>query len=833
LSAFYFSGLNSVLFSAAKFYIRKKNLLQKNLVTFLLLVFSTTAFAQFTSEGKVVDAKNKQALAFVNIGISGSNQYASTDIDGKFTFQSSQPITEIILSYVGYETQIYKISGAKNVIIAMEKRSYDLNEVEVLPGINPAHRIIKLASENRDKNNPDQIHSYICNTYSKTYWDLVYNKDEVQNKNDSSKVDSLKSRLRLFSENSHLLMMESVTERKFLFPGNLKETVIGAKVSGFKEPSFSTTATDLQPFGFYDDHFKILGKDYLNPITAGSTSKYFFNLEDTLFQEKDTVYIISFRPLKGKNFDGLEGLLYINTNGYAIQNVIAAPYDKGLVDIKIQQQYSFIENKQWFPEQLNYELHYKKYPTKYVGMKLTGKTYIKGIQLEAPLKKKEFDEKTIVMAPDAAGKDDHYWESHRTDTLDSKEKKTYAIIDSLGKKQHFDRILKIFESLVTFQIPIYFISIDLNKIIGVNDYEIIRGGIGLHTNDKLSRRFSFGGYVGYGYKDSITKYGSDLKINLKKDSKDNFIKILYSKDLSEPARSQYFYPKYNFNRNSMTYRMDYTEQKEISVNFRAFKYLTANIAYNESFRIPKYDYLFLPERKDPTLTSIGFRSDEIRVKGRYAYKEKMVQAFGQMLSDGTKYPVVYFGYTKGLKGYSSFSNYNYNKVSAGIEKEFLIKNVGRTKILLEGGYLKGNVPYSFLYNGNGSFTNENYLYVENSFQTMGIYEFVSDKYVNLFFSHNFGSLLFKRPKFQPQVIIFTNAGYGSLMHPEQHQNLDFKTMEKGYYESGMLINNIARVNYYNIVYFGIGGGVFMRYGPYSYADPEDNLAYKLSFTITF
>ncbi|MCW3105471.1 MAG: hypothetical protein JWO09_3911 [Bacteroidetes bacterium] len=808
--------------------------MRNTLLSLLLIVLASAAYAQYSMEGKVIDADKKQPLAFVNIGISGQQGGTSTDIDGKFRISSATEFSTLTFSYVGYEALEFPVwRNEKNVVIALHKKSYELNEVEVLPGENPAHRIIKLASKNRNKNNPDKIGSYVCNTYSKTYWDLVYNNEEVKDKSDSSKVDSLKSQLRIFSESSHLLMMESVTERKFLYPENLKETVTGTKVSGFKDPSFSTSATDLQPFSFYDDYFKILGKEYLNPISRGSTSNYFFVLEDTLFQEKDSVFVISYRPFKGKNFDGLEGVLYINSNGYAIQNVIATPYDKGLIEIKIQQQYAFMEGKQWFPEQLNYELRYKKYPTKYVGMKLTGKSYISNVQLGVPLRKKEFSEKTIVMAPDAAGKDEAYWQAHRRDTLDAREQKTYVVLDSLGKKQHFDQTLKIMEALFTFQIPVSIISIDLNKILGFNDYELVRGGIGLHTNRKLSQWFSTGGYVGYGYKDSITKFGFDARVNLQKDSKDYFIKALYSRDIAEPGKTQYFYTKYNFNRSSMTYRMDYIEQKELSVNFRAFNYLTASVAWNESFRIPRYDYIFLPNREDPTETSIGFRSAEIRIKGRYAYKEQMVQAFGQMLSDGTRYPVLYFAYSKGLKGISPFANYDYNKVSLGIEKSFLIKNLGRTKMLLEGGYLEGNVPYSYLFNGNGSNNNGSYLYVENTFQTMGLYEFVSDRYVNLFFSHDFGSLLFKRPKFQPQLIVFTNIGFGSLAHPEQHRNIELKTMEKGYYESGLLINNLIKVNYYNIVYLGLGGGAFMRYGPYADVEPEKNVAYKLSLVITF
>lgn len=797
------------------------------------LLIGLAAQAQYTVEGKITDVSGRQPLAFVNVGIPGQSSGTSTDIDGKFKLTSAQPVQKIVCTYVGYETVEYSVGAEKQVVIRMQKKSYDLDAVEVLPGENPAHRIIKLATKNRDRNNPDKIASYTCNTYSKTYYDFVYNSGEVQTKADSVKSDSLKSQLRMFVENSHVLMMESVTERKFLYPGNAKETVIATKVSGFKNPSFSTSATDLQPFSFYDDYFTILGKDYLNPITGGSTSKYFFLLEDTLFQGNDSVFIISFRPYKGKNFDGLEGVLYINSNGYAIQNVIAGPYDKGLIDIKIQQQYTLVDGRQWFPEQLNYELHYKKYPTKFMGMKLTGKSYIRNVRLGVPLRRKDFDEKAIAMTDDAAQKDDAYWQSERTDSLDAKEKRTYKVIDSLGRKEHFDRILTIVEALTTLQIPVSYVSIDLDKIIGLNDYETVRGGIGLHTNNKLSKWFSVGGYAGYGYKDSTVKYGFDARLNLKKDSREYWLKALYSNDLSEPGKAQYFYVKNNYERNVMTYRMDFTEQKEVSVNFRAFRYLTANVAYNQSFRVPRYDYLFLPDRNDPTETSIGFHSSEIRVKGRYAWKEQLVQEFGQLISDGTKHAVIYFAYTRGLKNRTAFADYDYDKASLGIERTFHIKNLGKTKVLLEAGFLKGNVPYPYLFNGNGSNAKGNYIYIENTFQTMDLYEFLSDRYVNLFFSHNFGSLLFKRPKFQPQLLVVTNIGYGNLSHPEQHRNIRVKTMEKGFYESGLMINNLLRENYYNIVYLGLGGGAFMRYGSYAYTKPADNLAYKLSLTLTF
>ncbi len=818
-----------------------------NKLLFFLLGFllSINSYATFIIEGKVIDYTTKEPLAFVSIVIKGTQKVTYTTIEGKFKIVSEAPVTDLIFSYVGYTLLNYHVENPANILIKMERKDYELNEIKIVGGENPAHRIIKLASLNRKKHDPDNIKAYRCNIYSKTYYDLVRNgvlkKDSLAKdtstihstvtKKDTIKRDSSNAFLKRLVDESHIIMMESVTERKYLSPANLNETVLATKVSGLKNPSFSTSATDLQPFSFYGNYFSMLGKDYLNPITSGSTHQYFFQLEDTLYQEKDTVFIISFRPLKNKNFNGLKGVLYINTNEYAIQNVIASPFDPSLMELRIQQQYQFVDNKQWFPQQLNYELSYTNYPSKKMGMKLTGKSFITEVTIDPPLRKRDFGFVTVTMDAEAAYKDSLYWKSHRLDTLGAKEKLTYHLLDSIGEKEHFDRKLKLVEALTTFQVPISIFNLDLNRIISANNYESIRLGIGAHTNDRLSKWFTVGGYAGYGFKDKVLKYGGDAMLYFKQNSKDYYLKCLYSSDISEPGKSQYFYSLINLNRNIMSSRMDFIEQQEVSLNFRALSYLTTNVALNQNKRIPNYRYDFYQDVFSAPVAPV-FKATELRIKGRYAYKEKLVQSFGQLISTGSKYPVVHFAFSSGFK-VPTYGEYRFNKLSVGIEKTFLIKNFGKTNILLEGGKVEGNVPYPYLFNGNGSFTKDGYLYVRHSFQTMGLYEFLSDRYANVFLSHNFGTLLFKDQKHQPEILVFMSAGYGMLSDSTRHRQIAFKTMEKGFYESGILVNNVFKINYLNLVYLGIGGGVFMRYGAYAYPKTRDNFAYKLAFTATF
>jgi hypothetical protein len=65
-----------------------------------------------------------------------------------------------------------------------------------------------------------------------------------------------------------------------------------------------------------------------------------------------------------------------------------------------------------------------------------------------------------------------------------------------------------------------------------------------------------------------------------------------------------------------------------------------------------------------------------------------------------------------------------------------------------------------------------------------------------------------------------------LSKPENHLNIPVRSLEKGYYESGLLLNNL-----YRHFFTGYGIGVFYRYGPYSFDKSIDNFSFKFTFNI--
>jgi len=791
-------------------------------------LFPCYLFAQHQIKGKVIDSNTKEPLAFVNIVVNDERVGTTTDIDGNFNFNSPNTIQTLTLSYVGYKPQKINVTSKQNILIKMQQTTFALEEFKVFPGVNPAERIIKEVIKNRKINNPEKSLNFKYESYNKMYFSMLIDSLAVTNKEnseqDSSSINTMK-----WLEDHYFFMMESVTERKYKQPDKSYEKVIASKVSGLKNPSFALIATELQSFTFYNPTLKLLENSYLNPISENSISKYLFLIEDTTFNGSDTVFVLSFKPRKGKNFDALKGLLYINTDGYALQNVIAEPFaEDEMISIKIQQRYKKISGS-WFPVQLNSDIimdPYKGGEIKTIGV---NKTYIKNIEINPEISTKEFSNVVTEIDDDATKKDNAFWDNHRENPLSQKEISSYHSIDSISKVHHFDKKFKLLEGLSTGKINWGIIDFDLNRFLEYTKYEGQRVGVGLHTSKNLSKWFSIGGYGAYAFGDKTEKYGGDINflINQRNDIEFN---ISHQKDLAEPGVVDfigYKTPAFSTASNRKYFnleRMNNIEKIEARLQFRTLRYLKVNLFTNQETVEVTNDYYY-KKRIDATtiLNDQYYIFNEIGVEFRYAFKEKILKSTNGKYPITSKYPILYSKIEKGIKTFNG--EYEYTRFTLRAEKKFFIKNFGHPKFYLETGYIHGRVPQHKLNSSLGTFNVDNNINIstENAFETMLPYEFFSSEYVHFHFRHSFGSLLFKVKKFEPEFVITTSVGFGALSYEGAHGGETFNTMEKGYYESGIVINHILKWSY-----LSFGAGCFYRYGPYQFNETKDNLTVKLS-----
>jgi len=797
---------------------------------FILFFIPSILFGQHQLKGKVIDSKTHEALAFVNI-ITNNNLGTTTGIEGQFTFNSTQPITTLKLSYVGYKPQEINVSGKKYIEIKLERTDYELMEFKVLPGENPAHRIIKKVVENRKINDPEKSLNFKYDSYTKLYFTAQIDSAIMNNPDSIIKLDSSDQRAVAFLEKQHIFMLESVTERKYKQPDKSYEKIIASRVSGLKNPTFSLLGTEMQSFSFYKSNLHVLGESFLNPISVNSHNKYLFLIEDTTFNGADTVFILSFRPRKGKNFKGLKGLLYINTDGFALQNVIAEPVGQEGIAVKIQQKYQKIDGA-WFPIQLNSNMIFNNIQANNFKVMGIGKTYLKNIVINPELSNKEFSYIETEIDKNATKKDEAFWNKYREDTLSTKEQNTYHYVDSVGKAENFDKKLNGLIALMTGKIKWGVVDLDINRFLQYNDYEGFRLGAGLHTNKHLLKWMSVGGYGAYGTKDKEWKYGGDINFNIHRKN-DIELNLSAIKDVAEPGVVSFYDYKTPLlstagNRALYLSRMNNIDKLEARLKFRTLRYLKVYLFANQENVEVTNDYYFKKVTDNTFLEDKYYTFTETGVELRYAFKEKVIESFNMQIPKPSKYPVIYARIAQGLKTLDG--EYKYTRYAVKAEKRFYIKGWGAPKFSIEAGLTDGKVPQHKLNNSLGTNRQNDFLLVstENAFETMLPYEFFSSEYVHFHFRHNFGSLLFKTKKFAPQLVVTSSVGFGALSYQGLHAGESFNTMEKGYYESGLLINKILKLNFTT---FGVGA--FYRYGPYKFEKSSDNLTVKMSLGFGF
>lgn len=807
---------------------------------FIIALLPLIAWGQVS--GTVLDSKTKEPLPFVNIGVNNSSYGTSSDIDGKFSIKYK--VNSLQFSYVGYEPKTVAVSSTTPLKIYLDQRTTQLNEVVINPEENPALRIIRNVIENR-KENDVEMRDYTCELYNKFTINIFtdtnhknYKKPSFENgfikkdgkyttyKRTQSQIDS--ARKAYYDEleylnNTPMMLLETYVDKKHKAPNLDKELVTATKMTGFKNPSIMSLLTKIQSFSFYNSEFALQGEPYLSPVSKEGLRKYFYLIEDTIYDGVDSVFVISYRPYKGKIFNGMKGVMQISSNKWAIKNVTATEADTSKsIRITINQLYQTDSNNQWEPYQLLGEIDFAANADEPDGVNGLVKTYIREFDDETKVKRREIDHITYEIAPKAHKVDSSTWSELRTTPLTEGE--SFTLLDSIKDSIpiNFDTYLTGFKVLMTGKIPFYWTSIDLDRLINYNSFEGTRLGFGLHTNNRLSKYFNVGGYFAYGLKDKQWKYGGDLGVLLSK-RRDIGLNFSYINDVVASGKTEFLEEETSLlatNYEQLFYnRMDNIEKYQASMSFRAFKHATFNLFGNQQTRRVNDGYQFIPNSDITKTNEEKYNITEVGINVRYAYKEEFYFDGVDKFSMGTKYPIVYGKVTSGTVSADNNSE-NYLKYDLKLWDSFKIGSIGNSRFSIEGGLVDGNVPYTLLHNPDGAFKQFN-ISVNEGFETMRINEFLANQYVNIFYGHKFKPFNISK-KFRPSIELVHNLTFGTLDKKDVHQNVAFQVADKGYFETGIRIHRIFKLQFTEF-----GFGTFYRYGPYSLPNLADNFAYKI------
>ncbi len=841
-------------------------------VCFFACIFSQSSyiFAQkLNINGIVIDDRTKEPLPFVNIDVNDGETGTTTDLDGKFSINvESSTLKKVVFVYVGYHKFIYKVKQIddlkplqKPLRIALIENPEQMREVVVIAGANPAHRIIKEAIKNRNKNNPQKLKSYQYKAYHKALFSAENSGKPIQiTPNDTIKMDSSDIEMEDYLKKHHLFLTENVSIRQFLASDYYKEEVIANRFSGLKKAPFAFGATANQPFSFYQDFVKILDKDYLSPLAIGSIEKYDFSLEQTILQQTDTVFVISFLPRKDKNIIGLGGVMYVHSKGYGLQSIRinSIPEEENFISFKFQQ-YAELQEKDdtkiWFPVQLNSEYLFKninliekKVNNKTVEKRnsvFTSKTYIKDILLNPPLRKRDFSDEIQQISDSAHVAKDSVWRAMQLEKLDKRDENTYKYLDSLGTKYKADKILNFAEKFALNRIGLNsYLDLNIRQMLRFNRYEGLRIGFGLQSSEKLMQKWAIFGkpffwsaYLGYGTKDGNFKYGASMKIDLK-NRLGWQIGINAIKDIEEPAQTQYFAPDALFSSGTarliLAERMDKMHKLEVFTQMRPIRnhqvYLFASrIQYQ-----PTYDYRFIQNTED--LLNIDnqhfYQFFEVGAKWHYAKGQNYTRRLGQRILLQYDVPVFNVNITKGFSALGG--DYEYTRLEGQAEYKYKFRYVGTTQAILKTGILWGDVPYMREMHAP-SVTSRFPMWVKGYLQTADLYQFLTDKYAGVFLSHYFGRLLYKSKskQFQPELSLHHNMFWGDFEKASQHLGFDFQVPNKVFLESGFLVDKLLRSELASFGYWNLGFGLFAKYGHYTEDTWHKNFSFKMNFGFEF
>src|ERR1700730_1113091 len=112
--------------------MQRKRLLVKLCCSFVLFLLFQSGHAQNrTITGTVTDEKGRPVIG-ASVLPQGSRSGVTTDQSGRFSLPISSPVTDILVSHVGYESQSISVTNATNVNISLQPSGNNLDAVVVV-----------------------------------------------------------------------------------------------------------------------------------------------------------------------------------------------------------------------------------------------------------------------------------------------------------------------------------------------------------------------------------------------------------------------------------------------------------------------------------------------------------------------------------------------------------------------------------------------------------------------------------------------------------------------------------------------------------------------------
>jgi hypothetical protein len=691
-----------------------------------------------------------------------------------------------------------------------------------MPDDGPARRMFKKIVDAKKENNPAKYDRYSYRKYTKWEYHLqnvgkkliesrAFRNDQSVFKSD---IDSTKYLPIYFSEQ----LVYNEFQRN---PLKQKSTVLADKTSGVGvlddyEISGYTSALDIE-LNFYDNYINLFSQNFVSPLADNGWFYYkYFLADSTKLPDSHKEYRIEFFPrrLGDKVFKGFFTVDSLNYSLLEIDGTLATTsYLNFLKSMRLKGNYQMVADSIPFfrRNQIDAIFNYvplKNNPSKKpISLFFTQSSVIDSVSVhqkeEVKLSANSGRYETVKM-PDATERDKNYWENHRLEGLNEREKLVTATIDSVSNisavrfaNNLSSMVMTGYYDLGRWEFGPYTNVINTNKVEGLHLFA------GARTSDEISTRYMLWGGLGYGFRNKkvngIAGFGYKFPTTHRQLVKVSFddkivragenekILFLYENSLS-PTENNLI---------SQIFKRDeldelFREQKLASTyEFEWYPGLMNKLGANYTQHFSPEFYPFLRDGHPVSQVS----AVEVSLDTRFSWQEKVIDDKFLRIYMATDYPIIHFSVAGGKVFYSGKENY-YGRVFTTIEQYV---RLGQTAInyALEGGMYFGKLPYTMLDIPRG---NETFGYYSYDFNMLNFMEYIHDKYFHAYLEYHLNGFVFNRlPLFKRiglREVFSAKTMIGSLS--DKHQQIvefpvNVTPMSNPYIELGAGVENIFKL----------------------------------------
>ena len=799
----------------------------------IFIVLFLWAFVFGFSQSKLTVINEAKGTPISNSVVSCNDKIlGKTDDNGFLEFRSKCKSVQITAENYFKESALVEDEMTVTLINASSK-TQSIETVILEDKSDPkALEVLRKVNQFFKRNSPQSLDSYAYKSYEKISLDIdqdsisAFNEAFNNNFNLFKKQktkDSINdvSARKIFSK-SKLFLWERAQEYLYSKKFGEKVNILDNRISGLKQPIYEMIALQGNRDKIPDQ------------IKTENRGLYRFYLTDTIEVDGRKNFVIRYREVSYKKTvkrRKFSGYLYIDTDTYGIKKIESISKNKN--EGNITSLWTFFNNK-WFLAEESVKLRMSRMKmnnsdespenteTQTKKNKKSFGTYAylnsKYFDYQSPIEedKKDFKGYTFTVK-NADGKT---LQQYRTEPLSERERNTYFVIDSLGKKYNIDRKARILTGLINGQVRSGSFDFDIGEIVNYSLYEGFRLGLKTKLNENFNPYFSPDYYFAYGLEDEKFKYGIgiDMKTTLEKNS---FFRIEYYDDVN--SSGEFYRRLWTFRMRMMNYGNNINNDKYYRYEGASLSYLndvsnglTLAFAARRNTEEAKFDYNF---------RNSGSKFENFNMLFTLKYSPNSTNIMtpqGKSLID-QKYPELYFNFEQSFKALGG--DFNYTRFDALFVQNFKTR-LGTTGVRLYGGLVLGEAPIWKHFTMNGlatprrdiNFNLTSYL----GFATLEGGRFYNDRFIAYYFTHKL-PWYFKSIGQNVSSLDFVLRGtIGDMKHPEYH-DFKFKKLDHLYQEVGLEWNNFLS-SYFNL-------GVFYRVGYYTTTNFKQNFAFQFKLKL--